>query len=112
MGVPPPNLAYRRSVAWGYKLADMAKINAAKRVAHKEMLIEVSKKSPDHRNLVDVYKGCLMMHTGRYRIPGQRQHECMVDLSEWSEKLTLKVPFSVIRNDIQVGEANVSLEYR
>lgn len=108
----PPILLIGGLVFGGFKLVDIEKKGRAESAALKEMFLEVAQKSPDHRNLVDVYKGCLA--TPRKKMVTRDQHEdqCMVDLSEWSKGLTLKVPFSVIGKDILAGETKVYREYR
>lgn len=77
--------------------------------AYTQMYDDLASKSADHRNLVDYYRWCVEnTHTSRH-MRSVATLTCMDKTQEWSKKMTLKVPFSTIENDIRAGEAQAHL---
>lgn len=78
--------------------------------AYDRMYAQVAFKSPDHRNLVSFYQSCLANARPQRFAVDRGAPRCMEETSAWSQKLTLRVPFYIIREDILLAEANAYLE--
>lgn len=78
--------------------------------AYAKMYEDLKNKSPDHRSIVSMYEVCRVQERRPKTPEPVTSHVCIQKMQGWASKMTMKVPFENIRQDIEAAEALTFLD--